>query len=146
MKIKASLLAALLVMGGFAAHSEAEVISRTELAPGNDYCHLKFPAIAEQTLTSDRPVLKGSESADIIDFYGKCDESPTGEVRSHHNGAKNAQRATLATKLRKRRRGQRSSSPLSDRSLLAAKMVVMRPPMQVVEMMPLTAARPLYRY
>ena len=79
MKIKTSLLAALLVMGGFAAYGAAEVISRTELTPGSDYCHLQFPAIAEQTLTSDRPVLKGSESADIIDFYGKCDESPTSE-------------------------------------------------------------------
>jgi hypothetical protein len=79
MKIKTSLLAALLVMGGFAAHGRAEVISRTELTPGSDYCRLKFPAITEQTLTSDRPVLKDSESADIIDFYGKCDESPTGE-------------------------------------------------------------------
>ncbi len=78
MRIKTSLLAALLV-GGFAAHGGAEIISRTELTPGNAYCHLQFPAIAERTLTSDRPVLKGSESADIIDFYGKCDESPTGE-------------------------------------------------------------------
>jgi hypothetical protein len=78
MKIKTSLLAALLFVGGFAAHGGAEVISRTELTPGNDYCHLRFPAITEQTLTSDRPALKGSESGDIIDFYGKCDESPTG--------------------------------------------------------------------
>lgn len=78
MKLK-TLLAALLVMGGFAAHGGAEIISRTELSPGNDYCHLQFPAIAEQTLSSDQPVLKGSESADFIDFYGKCDESPTGE-------------------------------------------------------------------
>jgi hypothetical protein len=79
MKTKTSFLTALLLVGGFVAHGGAEVLSRTELEPDSNYCHLRFPAITEETLSSDRPVLKGSESKDIIDFYGKCNESPIGE-------------------------------------------------------------------
>ncbi len=45
------------------------VISKVAAAPPN-YCHMKFPAIREETLGSDRPVLKDRGSGDIIDFYG----------------------------------------------------------------------------
>jgi hypothetical protein len=79
MKTKISLLAALFLVAGFVAHGVAAVLSRTELAPCSNYCRLKFPAITEESLTSDRPVLKGAESADIIDFYGVCSEVPTSE-------------------------------------------------------------------
>jgi hypothetical protein len=45
------------------------------------YCHLKFPAIREETLSWDRPVLKDLSTGDIIDFYGPCDTDPLGEDR-----------------------------------------------------------------
>ena len=45
----------------------------------DNYCHMKFPAIKEQTLAGSNPELKDSSSGDVIDFYGSCDESPTGK-------------------------------------------------------------------
>ena len=47
--------------------------------PDTNYCHLKFPAIREDTLSWSQPVLKSSNTSDIIDFYGPCDYDPTGE-------------------------------------------------------------------
>jgi hypothetical protein len=46
---------------------------------GENYCHIKFPAIREDTLGWQTPVLKDSSSSDVIDFYGPCDESPSGK-------------------------------------------------------------------
>ena len=43
------------------------------------YCHLKFPAITEESLFSDRPVLKSSSDGDLIDFYGPCNFDPLGK-------------------------------------------------------------------
>lgn len=45
----------------------------------NNYCHMKFPAIKERTLAGNNPELKDASSGDVIDFYGPCDESPTGK-------------------------------------------------------------------
>ena len=45
---------------------------------GYNYCHMKFPAIRESTLSTNHPTLKSSTTGDVIDFYGPCDESPTG--------------------------------------------------------------------
>jgi len=45
---------------------------------GENYCHMKFPAMRQRTLASDHPQLKRSDTGDVIDFYGPCDESPTG--------------------------------------------------------------------
>jgi hypothetical protein len=82
MKIATSFLAALLLASGVAASSAFAaargVISNTTLTPAS-YCHLKFPAIAEPTLSGDRPVLKDGSTGDVIDFYGPCDTNPTGE-------------------------------------------------------------------
>jgi hypothetical protein len=44
------------------------------------YCHLKFPAIREDTLSWDRPVLKDPSEGDIVDFYGPCDHDPLGRA------------------------------------------------------------------
>ena len=44
-----------------------------------NYCHMRFPAIREETLGWKTPVLKDSSTGDVIDFYGPCDESPTGK-------------------------------------------------------------------
>lgn len=43
------------------------------------FCHLKFPAIREESLFWDRPVLKDVSEGDIIDFYGPCDHDPLGK-------------------------------------------------------------------
>jgi hypothetical protein len=44
--------------------------------PSGQFCHLRFPAIREETLSWDRPVLKDPSEGDIIDFYGPCDHDP----------------------------------------------------------------------
>jgi hypothetical protein len=81
MKIAISFLAALLLAGSFGASNTlaaAEgVISNATLITGI-YCHLKFPAIREDSLASNRPVLDDPSSGDIIDFYGSCSEDPQG--------------------------------------------------------------------
>jgi hypothetical protein len=51
------------------------IISRAPDSSGI-YCNLKFPAIKEDTLTSDRPQLKDPSEGDIVDFYGPCDYDP----------------------------------------------------------------------
>ncbi len=48
--------------------------------PGTNYCHLKFPAIREDTLSWARPVLKDARDGDTIDYYGSCDFDPTGRA------------------------------------------------------------------
>jgi hypothetical protein len=79
MKTATAFLAAVLLVGSFgtsgALAAAAGVISNT---PGS-YCHLTFPAIREDTLSWDRPVLKGASSGDVIDFYGSCDHDPLGK-------------------------------------------------------------------
>ena len=46
------------------------------------YCHMKFPAIREDTLSWEQPVLD-SATGNIVDFYGPCDYDLTGldEIR-----------------------------------------------------------------
>lgn len=115
MKIAISFLAALLLIGSLEAStapagaedvvsnrespaSDAGAVSRSnggadgillkvESAPGSNYGHLKFPAIREETLGWDRPVLKDGNSGDIIDFYGPLDHDALGEdeIRSQRS-------------------------------------------------------------
>jgi hypothetical protein len=63
--------------------AQADAILFKEQLPGTNYCHLKFPSIREETLSSSRPVLsdasKDARTGDIIDFYGLCDYDPTGK-------------------------------------------------------------------
>jgi hypothetical protein len=47
--------------------------------PSGQYCHLRFPAIKTETLSTNRPVLKNPSEGDIIDFYGPCDYNPLGK-------------------------------------------------------------------
>jgi len=54
------------------------VLLKIEALPDSNYCHMKFPAINEETLSWARPVLKDAASGDIIDFYGPCDHDPLG--------------------------------------------------------------------
>ncbi len=67
----------LLSITSFAVAAE-KFISKVPDATGT-YCHLKFPAISENTLFSDRPVLKESSEGDIVDFYGPCNYDPLGK-------------------------------------------------------------------
>ena len=39
---------------------------------------MKFPAIRPRTLDTDNSQLTRPDTGDVIDFYGACDESPTG--------------------------------------------------------------------
>ena len=56
--------------------SAANVISK-DVATEGSYCHMKFPAIREETLGASAPVL--TDSNDVIDFYGSCDHDPLGK-------------------------------------------------------------------
>jgi len=83
MKIATSFVAAALLVGTLGASGATlgadGVLLREELAPGSNYGHLKFPAIREETLYWDQPVLKDPSDGDIIDFYGSLDHDPLGE-------------------------------------------------------------------
>jgi hypothetical protein len=48
--------------------------------PSGKFCHLKFPAIRENTLFGSRPVLKDVSEGDLVDFYGPCDHDPLGQA------------------------------------------------------------------
>ena len=95
MKIVRSFLTALLLVGSIGTGSSFAagkgVISNATLVPGS-YCHLTFPAIREDTLASDRPVLKDPSEGDIIDFYGPCDHDPLGEYQIERQSRQNADR------------------------------------------------------
>ncbi len=82
MKSATLFFAALLSLSALGMANASEnpdgVISKAELVPGS-YCNIKFPAIDENTLNSNQPVLKSASSGDIIDFYGPCDTNPTGQ-------------------------------------------------------------------
>ena len=82
MKYTRLLPAALLLIGVVGASATAfsaddGVISKEEVAPG--YCHMRFPAMLGSTLNWNQPLLKNSGSGDIVDYYGSCDENPTGD-------------------------------------------------------------------
>ena len=81
MKIASSFLAGLLLIGSLGATATAmaeDGVLSKDAAPGS-YCHEKFRAMDPNTLGSDDPSLKSADSADVIDYYGPCDESPTGK-------------------------------------------------------------------
>jgi len=54
-----------------------------EASTEGTYCHIKFPAIEERTLSWKRPVLKDPSEGDIIDFYGPCNHDPLGKDEIH---------------------------------------------------------------
>jgi hypothetical protein len=92
MKIATSFLAALLFTSALGAVNNAAaedgVLLKQEVTPGS-YCHEKFRAIRPSTLNSDQPQLKDSSSADVIDYYGSCDETPLGKDQVHQQQLEN---------------------------------------------------------
>ena len=50
------------------------------------YCHLKFPAVRQSTINTDRPQLKVG-SGDVVDYYGPCNHDPlsSDELTSQRN-------------------------------------------------------------
>ena len=82
MKRIVAFAATLVVAGTLTGKAMAEdglVVKEPTDAPGANYCHIKFSAMDENTLTSNQPRLKPVAFGDVIDFYGTCDESPTGK-------------------------------------------------------------------
>ena len=65
------------LLGGSFVWAGEVVISKVP-DPSGSFCHLKFSAIREDTLFSDRPVLKDPSEGDVIDFYGPCNYDPLG--------------------------------------------------------------------
>ena len=95
MKIVRPIVAALIVIcatgGNNPAFAANGVILKQELTP-NNYCHLKFPAIREETLARDHPILKVPNDGNLIDFYGPCDEDPVGRDQVHEQRVENQHR------------------------------------------------------
>ena len=73
MKIAIPFLSAALLVGGFVAAGNADVLSQTESALGDNYCH------SADSLVTNHPISKDPDSGDIIDFYGPCNENPVGQ-------------------------------------------------------------------
>ncbi len=73
------LLAGTMLLSSSVLWAADGVISRSPDASGQS-CHLKFPAIREETLHFARPQLKDPSEGDIIDFYGPCNYDPLGKA------------------------------------------------------------------
>jgi len=90
------LLASILCIGAFPLFLYGlEVCSPgSPKAPNSKYCKIELPAIREETLCTNRPVLKDWSEDDIIDFFGPCGYDPLGKEEIE------AQRAELRRNLR----------------------------------------------
>jgi hypothetical protein len=92
MKIVRPIFAALLFIGTMGSYNAAfaanGIILEQEMTPGS-YCYLKFPAIREETLAGDHPVLKVPNEGNLIDFYGPCYEDPVGKDQVHEQRIEN---------------------------------------------------------
>ena len=83
MKNAKALLAAVILLANITASGTAlaaddGVISKEPLTP-DSYCHEKFPAMKSGSLDDNKPTLKSPTSGDVVDYYGPCNESPTGK-------------------------------------------------------------------
>jgi hypothetical protein len=77
MKPIGSLVFVLVLAAGLAnAAGAADDTIKKEQA-GDHYCHMKFPAITQSSLFTSHPVPKGQATADVVDYYGACNESAT---------------------------------------------------------------------
>ncbi len=55
------------------------MFSRVTEGPDSNYCKIEFPAIREETLYTNRPVLKDWSEDDVIDFFGPSEYDPLGK-------------------------------------------------------------------
>ena len=82
MKTFKSKLSILLVVGvlgtSIVALAADGVVVEGQLTPGS-YCHERFPAMTARSLGDNQPQLKRSTTGDVVDYYGPCDENPTGQ-------------------------------------------------------------------
>ena len=83
MKPMKTVLAVLFLAGAMgstiASAAGTENVISKDVSTEGSYCHIKFPAIEERTLSWKRPVLKDPSEGDIIDFYRPCDHDPLGK-------------------------------------------------------------------
>jgi hypothetical protein len=95
MKIVRAIFAPLLLIctmgGNNPALAANGVIFKQELTP-DSYCHLTFPAIREETLAGNHPVLNVPNKGNLIDFYGPCDEDPVEKDQVHEQRIENQHR------------------------------------------------------
>jgi hypothetical protein len=86
-------LAAIVLLDSSLLWAGENVISKVP-SPTGEFCHLKFPAIKEETLYWNRPVLKDPSQGDTIDFYGPCSHDPLGkeEIRRQRDDFDRRQR------------------------------------------------------
>lgn len=85
MKKSVSLLSNLLLSSTlFWAVPSVEAEEMISMVPTDTtaYCHLKFPAMREDTLSWQTPIFD-PQAGDVVDFYGPCDYDPVGldEIR-----------------------------------------------------------------
>jgi hypothetical protein len=80
MKRIGTMLSVMVLVGSLAGTALAQdgVLSKEKLDE-NNYCHIKFPAMKAGTLPGDGQQLTNSSTQDVIDFYGPCNEKPTGK-------------------------------------------------------------------
>jgi hypothetical protein len=71
------IVAGLFLLCGSLVWADDAIISRVP-DPSGSFCHLRFPAIREDTLFSDQPILKDASEGDILDAYGPCNFDPLG--------------------------------------------------------------------
>ena len=86
MKNAKTFLAALFLLGNIVASGTAlaaDGFISKDVATAGSYCHMKFPAMQESTLSGNNPVLKNQDTGDVIDYYGSCNETPTGQDQVH---------------------------------------------------------------
>ena len=83
MKTMKSVLAVLFVAGAMvsslASTAGAEGVISKDALTGGSYCHMKFPAIDEASLSTTDPFLKSAGTGDVIDSYAPCDHDPLGK-------------------------------------------------------------------
>ncbi|HEU0209806.1 MAG TPA: hypothetical protein VFQ78_12620 [Candidatus Udaeobacter sp.] len=79
MKKVSSAISAIVLVGSLVGSAYAVDNNVPSSESSDNYCHLKFPAIRPRSLASAEPQTKSSTSGDVIDYYGRCDESPTSQ-------------------------------------------------------------------
>jgi hypothetical protein len=75
-------LSMLLVVGVLGTSGAAIAADGAEVEGQLDagsYCHEKFPAMTERSLSGNQPELKQPTTGDMVDYYGPCNEDPTGK-------------------------------------------------------------------